>query len=71
MNKETKMNKKMKTNKETVSFYKLEPGEVFAFEGDDYMKIETIDRCLDYAVSLTTFRLTYFHPSEPGITPLE
>jgi hypothetical protein len=50
-----------------VPFYILKPGEKFLFNNDEYLKIETVDRCREYAVNLTTFKLTYFASSEKGV----
>jgi hypothetical protein len=50
-----------------VPFYSLKPGDWFSFQDDEYMKIETIDRCRDYAVNMTTHKLTYFYASEGGV----
>ena len=45
----------------------LKPGDKFWFQDDEYLLIETVDRCRDYAVNLTTYKLTKICPSERNV----
>lgn len=51
-----------------VRFFMLSPGARFWFENEEYMKVAgPAERQYQYAVNLTTFKLTYFAPSEHGV----
>ncbi len=52
-----------------VRFYLLPAGKEFIFEGQKFLKVSgPADREECYAINLKTYRLTYFSPSEPGIS---